>query len=240
MQPYSPKLLLTRPKVAAERFAELFRARFGADWPVVISPLMATDWVAGWPNLRGGTGVIFTSETAVRGFAREFLRRDIPAYCVGPRTAEAARGQGFVVHTGPGDALGLAALIAETAGRGPLLYPHGREIARDIEKPLNSAGIVTISFVAYQQRAIDLTGEARQVLLSREPVLVPLFSARSATLFVKAAEGHRCRLLIAAISHEVGQVARGLDPEGLKVAQHPQGAAMVEALDDLANSGGLG
>jgi uroporphyrinogen-III synthase len=231
--PFRPTLLVTRPQQAAERFAAQFRARFRADWPVVLSPLMQTLWLS--PALDRGDvrDVIFTSETAVRAFARLSPDRDLLAWCVGGRTAEAAREAGFEAVEGPGDARGLAALIMARRRGARLLWPHGRHRAADMAELLKPAGIETVSVVAYEQVSRPLTGEAGAQLARTEPLLVPLFSPRSARLFTEAATGRAAPLWIAALSPAVADAAAALTPARLETAARPDSESLLDALARL-------
>ena len=236
---FRPALLLTRPVAPSARFAAEFRARMGQDWPVVIAPLMQT--VFSEPDLPNGhfDGIIFTSETAVRGFARLTDDRETPAYCVGARTADAATNAGFSAILGPGDAVGLARQIAQNTGQ-RLLYPRGMHVAQDMENLLVSAESETISVVVYAQHPCALTTEAQSLLATGAPVLLPLFSRRSALLFAKAARAPHKALLIAALSPEIAEATTALKPLELRVAARPDGEALLNALADLANRLGLG
>ena len=92
-----PVLLLTRPELQSQRFAAQFRQRFGADWPIVIAPLMALVVTAPVPDLASFAGLILSSESAVAMLAGSGQKVTMPCYCVGARTADAARALGATV-----------------------------------------------------------------------------------------------------------------------------------------------
>lgn len=228
-----PVLLLTRPDRQSHRFAAEFRARFGADWPVVIAPLSRLELLSPDLPLDGAGGLIFTSETAVAAFVRISPRRDLPAYCVGPRTAAAARAAGFAVSAGPGEAEGLIRTILAAPRRGRLLYIRGRHVAADLARRLTSAGIETIDCIAYDQVALPLSPEARRLLQGADPVLLPAFSARGAQALVHAMPPDHAPLLFAAISPAVLAAGRGLTPWREGLAPSPDAAGMLAALAGL-------
>ncbi|WP_284165228.1 uroporphyrinogen-III synthase [Frigidibacter sp. SD6-1] len=225
-----PTVLLTRPEAASRRFAAAFRARFGADWPVVIAPLMNVRYLSPRIDLSAIDGVIFTSETAVEAFCRISPARDLPAWCVGKRTAEVAVKHGFDAHPGPGDAQRLAAVLRKEAAGRRLLWPHGRERAVDLPELLVSAGIETISVETYCQDPVPLSAEAQALLAADRPVLVPIFSPRSARLFLAAAGGHRAPLRLAALSPAIA--AELVEAEGatICVAARPDGESLLACL----------
>lgn len=230
-----PTLILTRPEAASLRFAGQFRAAMGADWPVIIAPLMRTVWREEPVELAGVRGIIFTSETAVHALARLTARRDLTAWCVGPRTADVARTAGYDARVGPGDAAGLAQMILDQRAAGPLCWPHGRDIAFDLAATLNQAGTETVSVTAYHQEALPLCADALSELASDRPVLVALFSPRSVELFARALPSAHAPLWVAAISPAVAQAAGALNPARLGVAARPDSESLLAAMYKLAH-----
>jgi uroporphyrinogen-III synthase len=237
-----PTLLLTRPQAASDRFATAAQEVLGADCPVLIAPLMQTVWQGDLPDLADIRDVIFTSEAALRGFCRLSGRRDMRAWCVGARTAAAARGAGFDVCQGPGDAVGLAALINAAGPGHRYVWPRGTYVARDIADLLISAGTETVSAVIYDQRALPLTVAAQDLLSRPDPVLLPLFSPRSARLFLSATEGAivNAPLYLASLGPEIDAAAAPLTARQRRIATRPDADALLAALADLAEIAALG
>ena len=122
------RVLLTRPAEENARIAgmlEPFGARCLA-WPLTrIVPLVRQLEVPA-----GTEAILFTSANGVRAFADACPVRDLPALCVGDRTAACARAAGFAeVQSAGGDAADLARLVRES-GHGRFLHPRGREATR--------------------------------------------------------------------------------------------------------------
>lgn len=209
-----PTLLLTRPEADSRRLAALLPG-----WPVVISPILRIVPVDhDRERLRKAPALVFTSAHAVTAAAPGAGR---PAICVGGRTADAARQAGFAVTEGPGDAESLLPLIA--AARGPLLHPHGRHVARAM--PVEG-------IVVYDQRRSPLTSQARAVLYDGGDVILPLFSARSASLLADAVRGTMSRLWPIAISPAVMQAWAG-PSAGRAIAKRPTQQGVAEAVRRL-------
>lgn len=166
----APVVLLIRPQQAAERFA----ARIAPmSLRALIAPMLR---IVPVPHdaaaLQAAKGLVFTSENGVR-FAGPGRGR--PAWCVGPRTAEAAAAAGYDAITGPGDAARLIPLISDL---GPgWLHAHGRHLAATLPVP---------GVVVYDQQALPLPAPAQALLRGRAPVILPLFSPRSARLAAQA------------------------------------------------------
>jgi uroporphyrinogen-III synthase len=177
-----PTLLLTRPRAASERFAAACRRR----WPkaeVVIAPLMEivpTDEPA-----PGGdyAGMIFTSSNSV-AFAGP--GNGVPAWCVGERTAAAAKRAGFASVMAGETAADLVTFLAQARPGGRILHPHGVHQRGDVAERLTGAGLDVQGHAVYDQRRLP-AGPEFAVALRRPRVIVPLFSPRSAALFADAA-----------------------------------------------------
>lgn len=235
-----PTLLLTRPEAQSRRFAAAFRARFGADWPIVISPLteiveLSPDLPAGdWPD------VIFTSENAVRAFERLSAGRSATAWCVGDRTAAAATAAGFRTRTGPGDVTGLCRIILADGTVARLLYPRPVHAAGDVEKALRSAGIETKSILAYDQQSRPPTAEALSLTAGAAPVLLPIFSPRSAALAADAFASVSAPLWVVAMSDATAAAGAAIAARRCVVAARPDAEAMLDALGVLIDAAKTG
>ena len=242
IQSRAKTLVLTRPEPQASRFARLLGKTYGDSLRVLISPLMQPRYLQ--PELpdRPYTALILTSETGAEAARRiSAAGQGLPrlAYCVGDRTASVAADCGFLPVSAQGDADALVALIAAQRGAGPLLFLHGAETRGAVTARLNSAGIETDSAVVYDQIACPLTEEARASLTLPDPVLLPLFSPRTARLFADQMQGiaPRAPLWVAALSPAVASEAGSLAPERLEIARTPDAPSMLQALAALMVAG---
>lgn len=224
----APLLLLTRPAAQSARFAEDAVQALGP-LTVVTSPLLELHFrdVA---QPMDAAGVIFTSANGVRAFTRLAPGNGLRAWCVGTRTAEAAKAAGFDAVTAGADADGLVARLIEGRPAGPLLHARGVHGRGEIAERLNSAGIETKEAVLYDQRALPLSEEAGDALAGDGPILVPLFSPRTASLFAAAAAEARASLHVVALSPAVAE-ALGKGPwASVDVAERPDAPAMIAAM----------
>lgn len=236
MTPQSRALpvLLTRPEAAGDRFAAELEARFGLRVAIVASPLLEPRFLA--PALPDAAALVLTSQTGVQAAAR--LGAGLPkrAYCVGRRTADAARAAGFDALSADGDADALVALILSAGDRGPFLHLHGRDTRGDVAARLAAAGLPATGAVVYAQEPRPLSPQARALLEGAGPVLVPLFSPRTAQLFAATAP-HAAALWIAALSPAVAAALGGLPVARSVVAAHPDAAQLIEAMAPLIGAG---
>lgn len=234
-------ILLTRPAAQSLRFAKDLELVV-KDVPTMISPLMVPEYLnPPIPRLEY-TAVILAS-TAAAEAARRISAAGVPlpslAFCVGNKTATAASAVGFQTHSADGAATDLLTLIKAHQPNGPLLFLRGQNTSGDIEENLLLAKIETISIIVYHQIAVQLTQQAADLLRGSQPIIIPLFSTRSATLF--HAEAHRVAakapLWIAAFSPAIASALPVEFSTQRQVAAHPDSSSMILAIQALMLSG---
>ena len=235
-QSQRPTILLTRPLKQSRRFsAELATALGPLD--ILISPLMQTEFLDPALPPHAFSAVIFASETAVAAALSLSCATQLPdcAFCVGPRTGQAARAGGFQAMVAEGDAQALIAMILATEATPPLLFLRGEDSTGQVAEILNPAGIETVSANIYRQTARVLTENATGHLLSGKPTILPLFSPRSARLMDEECRriGAQSPISVAALSDSVADAAQPLATNGLEIAQRKDSAAMVQAVAKL-------
>ncbi|OWU76153.1 hypothetical protein ATO3_06405 [Marinibacterium profundimaris] len=220
---------MTRPQEASEALA----ARI--DCPglrVVISPVMRIEGRAVQPPAEAA-GLIFTSAHGVAEAARQDLLRDLPVFAVGEATAQAARANGW-----PATCAGLTAdELVETLSRHPpetpLLHLRGTHARGDIAGRLTRAGLPTTEAVIYDQVAQPLSSRARDALNGADPVILPVFSPRSARLLVANLKP-LAPLHVVALSSAVAEAFHGFDTASLHICESPGREEMDAALNALA------
>lgn len=232
MTPQSRALsvILTRPAAQGDRFAADLRARFGDAVHVIQSPLIAPVFSTAILPPGDFDAVILTSETGAQAAARlpGVPRR---AWCVGDRTAAVAQSLGFDARSAAGDADALIAAILAVGETGPLLHLRGRDSRGEVASRLTAQGITTAEGIVYAQEAQPLTAAAHALLQGNDPVIVPLFSPRTAQLF--AATQPTAPLYIAALSPAVAAGLGDLPCQMVTVADRPEVAALLQALVPL-------
>ncbi|MGV8985694.1 MAG: uroporphyrinogen-III synthase [Cypionkella sp.] len=230
-QSFQPVVLLTRPVAQSARFAESLRGLLGNGLRIVTSPLISPVFL--YPVLPDAAwqAVILTSETGAEAAGR--IKAHLPdlAFCVGDRTAQKAQRAGFTTLSAKGDAEALIEMILSHPAI-PLLHLRGREVSANLAAQLTFSGRTTQEAVVYAQEVQPLTDEAASLLTGTQPVLVPLFSPRSAQIL--GAEyrriGAKAPLLVIAMSAAVAEAATGLSSRPVRIARRPDGESMLEAV----------
>lgn len=222
-----PILILTRPADAARRFlAELGDAAVGLT--VIESPVLGIRHLDAPIPQGHWAALILTSENGAAAAARMGLAPGLRAWCVGERTAAAARDAGFVPTSAGRDAAALVAAILAAGDHGPFLHVRGEHAAVDIAARLAAHGIVCGQVIGYAQEERPLTEAALAALGGKRPVVLPVFSPRSATLISRQAV-LAAPLCIIAISSAAAAPFQGLADAEVTVADRPDGSAMAGA-----------
>ncbi len=227
-------VLLTRPREQGESFARKLTRRLGSRVRPVIAPLMAPEYLS--PPAPEGpfAAVIFTSAHGVEGAVRLGVELPRLAYCVGRSTAAAATRAGFEARSANGNAEDLVAAVRKQAPNGRLLYIRGVDTSGDVANTLINQGFQTVSLQVYLQKPIPFLRESTDLLCQTVPVVLPLFSPRSARLFRDALPSDaRADLHIVAMSEAVAQAAADIPHSALMVARNPDAPGMLDAVESL-------
>lgn len=228
-------LLLTRPHKQSVRFARQLRKQAGYTFAVTHAPLMRPVFLHPVRPAGEFQAVIFTSETAVEA-ATAYKGLPSMAYCVGDHTARAARRAGFLAVSAAGDAASLVAYIQQAAPMGDFLHICGVETRGSVAQSLTAAGIRTQELVAYRQDAVPFSLRAQRLLGGKKPVIVPLFSPRTAKYFVANAEPIcNAPLYVAAFSPAVATCLQGMQMADLAIADAPTAAGMIATIRQIAH-----
>ena len=216
-----PTLLMIRPEAQSRGFLELLTVPEGLD--TVISPILTIKHISVAPRDVGT--LVLTSANAVPGAAAITAER---VYAVGRSTAAAARAAGLDVIAGDGDAHALIARILADRVPEPILHLRGVHTRGNLAETLARVGMEVEDVVAYSQDATPLTASAEAALAGPGPVLVPLFSPRSARLFALSAKSVTADVWVIAMSDAVAEAAGTRFESALSRAESPTGEAMRE------------
>lgn len=199
-----------RPASYRARFHDAFNA---IGWPIIDAPVLAPESLGClFPPAPSYDAIIFTSQVAVELLSNAAAWHEKIAYAVGAATADAARGSGFtrVIQTG-GDAKDLADVLS-AAGFKRAFYPSAEEVSADVSlgDPVRIHRLAVYRMIPSASLPEALLSHVR----SGRPVIVPLFSRRSARTFerlLKNAEitKNSTSLIAVAISEEVSPPETG-------------------------------
>lgn len=213
--------------------AALLAARFGDRVDICISPLMTIAFDPRLPDLDGIRTLIFTSANGVAAYLAANGPRTLPCYTVGDATAHAAQEAGLRATSASGDAEALIARIMADHAPGPMLHLRGAHARGDIAERLSAQGCPVSQAIVYHQHAQPLTDQAASLLQGDRPVILPLFSPRSATLLGNATI--TAPVYVVAMSSNVAAALR-FPVEHCVIAPHPDFENVTDAMDALLAS----
>ncbi len=221
-------LLLTRPAPASAAFLDSL-SPLGEGIDVVISPLLEIVPTGQVPDTSQYAGVIFTSSN---GVAHAIDGAGMPAFCIGDATRDAAQARGWEARQMGRTAEDLIDSILSERPNAPLLHIGGVHKRGNVAEHLTRAGIHTDSIDVYDQTAKPLSSVAIEILNGGNPVIVPLFSPRTASQFAKNWSG-RAPLHLLGLSKAVLDEVKHLPASTFNIAESPDGDAMRRVVMNL-------
>ncbi|WP_176244079.1 uroporphyrinogen-III synthase [Pseudoruegeria aquimaris] len=229
-------ILLTRPRVASERFAGQLEARIGGSARIVVAPLAEiVPTHAPVPDPDAFDFVVFTSENgaAMLGGAP----RRLPCYCVGARTAEAAQGLGYEPAHVARDVSALIRHLLAHPPTGQGLYARGVQVSHPLAEALAEEGIRITETMLYRQAPQNWSG-ALVAEITGADVIAPLFSPHIARRFRASLEVSGLRAAAVALSPSVA-AALGPDFRGeIHTCAAPDAESMCTAVEGLLDAWG--
>lgn len=194
-----PRILVTRSEPGASETAERLTA---AGYLPIVEPVFAIEPLPA--EIPDFDALAFTSANGARQFAALSSRRDAPVFCVGARTADAAREAGFTnVTSADGDAGALTALIVRKLRKQTRLLHAGNEESRGgLTGQLRGAGYTASFIPIFRAVPVSTPGPALTAHLAGRPAFeaVLIHSPRGAAILAGFATGSNAPLDIAAIS----------------------------------------
>lgn len=222
-----PTVVITRPKAQAESFAAELRATHGTQMPVLIAPLMRIAPVT--PTEIGDPAhVIFTSVNGVDQAVRLGISQTATAWCVGDQTAAAAARLGFDVKNVKGTSADLIDMVIKARPDGEIVHLRGAHATGQIVENLTQAGLTCHAKVVYAQEDEAPSDALLRALGETGPLIIPVFSPRSAALLTKTMP-HRAPLILIAMSESVAAVAAKITKADVITVNFPDKSRMIAA-----------
>ncbi len=222
----TPTLIMTRPSHIATATVEEYRATISQPFEVIMSPLIKIVPC----DVRGidcnPDHLIFTSANAVAQIDRIGLSRAGVAWCVGQRTAVAAGAAGFVTRSVNGTGADLLALIRSENPTGTFLHLHGRHTYVSFAQEL---GERCRGLCVYDQIAVPPSNAARTALVGTAPVIIPLYSPRSARIMTSSVQITAPTWMVAISAQTADHSPPANDRVRWRVAATPDQKGMLDA-----------
>gem|GEM_PF-155238 len=229
------RVWVARPEPGATRTGAALAARGHAP---LVAPVLAVRPTGERPPVIPFDALLLTSANAVPALREIAYLRGRPVFAVGARTAALAAEAGLgPVHEGPGDAVGLAALVRQILPSGArLLHAAGAERKPEPEATLTAANFRVTTFVTYAAEALPaLPDPIGRALAGGNLDAVLHYSRRSAAIALTLAEDAGHGGAFRRLKHYClsADVAAPLEAAGVPVhfvAAHPREAELLDAL----------
>ena len=179
-------IIVTRAEPGATETVERLKTR---GLTAVLAPMLSLVELpdSKMPEPAELSGVVFTSANGVRTYAARRRDRHLPAWCVGPATARAARDEGFeTVHESAGDAMDLANFIAASASpkERPLLHVANAAATGVLRETLTANGYPSVFAPIYEmQPARSLPKPVARLFDEQEACIILVHSEKGAAAF---------------------------------------------------------
>jgi uroporphyrinogen-III synthase len=229
-------MIMTRPAGANESFAADLAPEIRAKLRIIHSPLIEILGTGKPVHMGAGDVAVFTSANGVR-FAPGGEGR--AAYCIGKATAAAALHAGWLAEVMGADADGLVDAIIEKAPVQSLFHICGVHTRGAVSARLRAQGIAVESVAVYDQKLQSLTATAQRALRGGAPVIVPLFSPRTAGQFARECSSMNHVHLIA-LSAAVAKKVSDLPARSISIAMEPTARSMAVEIEKLLENTSLG
>lgn len=192
-------------------------------------------------------GLIFTSAQAPDMLSRHPAGtarwRALPCWCVGERTAQAARAAGFgAIESAGGDGLELARAILARGGGSHFTLVAGRDRKPDLERALGNAGVTLAVVEVYAAEAIPAWSADQAARLATAAAALH-YSRRSAALASRLAAAADCGAAFRGLAHhclsaDVAAGLEGVEAARISVAARPDEEGLFATLGRLAKATG--
>lgn len=234
MSAASIPVLITRAEPGASETAQRVEA---LGLSAIVSPVLSMQarGDTSLPAPSALSGLIFTSANGVRAYSQRSGARSLPAWCVGPATASAARAAGFVdVQESAGNAADLAQFIADNNAPtpAPLLHVANAAAKGDLKRHLETLGFAVDFAPLYEMSPAEgLLPDADQMLAQPGAGILLIHSAMGAERFSQLVAGRSVDQLVAAvISAPAAKPLNALNLKAIHIAEAPNEAALIDAL----------
>ena len=220
-----PILMVTRPIESAQGFVKAVKSQAKSPFQTVNSPALRIDPID-VPEIGQVDTLVLTSSNGVKR-AAEIGLCPVECFCVGEKTTKLAQNLGLGAKLAGHDAEALVQTLMEVRPSGQIVHLSGQHTRGAVVERLKSVGLNARRVIAYHQKILEPTAEAKGAFMGTIPVVLPMFSPRSAALVIK--QPINAPLHVIAMSDAVREVL----PQGfgstIKVVDHPDEDHMVSS-----------
>ena len=218
-------LLLTRPLGGNERFClKIKHLLYSCE--ILDNPIQRIDFLPSLSKVNKNSVLIFTSANGLRAAKKHNLINK-KCFVVGANTKKIAVSFGYDVLGFSKDQENLLKLIKSKKPTESMVHIRGKHTVGNLCDALKRNQFSCLDIIGYKQEPLKIKKQNLQKIHSGRPVILPIFSSRSAELLQSNLDLTGFNVI--AISEAVAKIVTGVELGGLVISKKPDLNSMQEA-----------
>ena len=218
-------LLLTRPLGGNERFClKIKHLLYSCE--ILDNPIQRIDFLPSLSKVNKNSVLIFTSANGLRAAKKHNLINK-KCFVVGANTKKIAVSFGYDVLGFSKDQENLLKLIKSKKPTESLVHIRGKHTVGNLCEALKRNQFSCLDIIGYNQEPLKIKKQNLQKIHSGRPVILPIFSSRSAELLQSNLDLTGFNVI--AISEAVAKIVTGVELGELVISKKPDLNSMQEA-----------
>ena len=218
-------LLLTRPLDGNERFClKIKHLLYKCE--ILDSPIQKIEFLPSLSKVNKNAVLIFTSVNGLRAAEKHNLTNN-RCFVVGKNTKKIAVSFGYEVLGFSKDQENLLKLIKSKKPTESMVHIRGKHTVGNLCASLIICEFSCLEIIGYNQEPLKIKKQNLQKIRSGRPVILPIFSSRSAKLLKSNID--LTGFNVVAISEAVAQILTGVELRELVISKKPDLNSMQEA-----------
>ena len=218
-------LLLTRPLGGNERFClKIKHLLYSCE--ILDNPIQKIDFLPSLGKVNKNSVLIFTSANGLRAAKKHNLINK-KCFVVGANTKKIAVSFGYDVLGFSKDQENLLKLIKSKKPTESMVHIRGKHTVGNLCDALKRSQFSCLDIIGYNQEPLKIKKQNLQKIHSGRPVILPIFSSRSAELLQSNLDLTGFNVI--AISEAVAKIVTGVELGELVISKKPDLNSMQEA-----------
>ena len=218
-------LLLTRPLGGNERFClKIKHLLYSCE--ILDNPIQRIDFLPSLSKINKNSVLIFTSANGLRAAKKHNLINK-KCFVVGANTKKIAVSFGYDVLGFSKDQENLLKLIKSKKPTESMVHIRGKHTVGNLCDALKRNQFSCLDIIGYNQEPLKIKKQNLQKIYSGRPVILPIFSSRSAELLQSNLDLTGFNVI--AISEAVAKIVTGVELGELVISKKPDLNSMQEA-----------
>ena len=218
-------LLLTRPLGGNERFClKIKHLLYSCE--ILDNPIQRIDFLPSLSKVNKNSVLIFTSANGLRAAKKHNLINK-KCFVVGANTKKIAVSFGYDVLGFSKDQENLLKLIKSKKPNESMVHIRGKHTVGNLCDALKRNQFSCLDIIGYNQEPLKIKKQNLQKIHSGRPVILPIFSSRSAELLQSNLDLTGFNVI--AISEAVAKIVTGVELGELVISKKPDLNSMQEA-----------